>query len=156
MNIDHRIPPVFGCMVLIGIGLIGSSLARAIRRYHLVDSIIGIDCSEAVLAKAHALNLVDRIVTDPADVLSEADIVMICTPVGSYADLARRIGPFLRAGTIVSDVGSVKQVMIDTFGPHLPEGVHLVPGHPVAGTEHSGIDAGVDDLFVRSVVYLDS
>jgi cyclohexadieny/prephenate dehydrogenase len=140
-------PLLFKRVALIGIGLIGSSLARAIRLHGLAGHIAVSTRSPETLAKAEELGLGDSYSLDPAEAAQGADLVMICTPMGAYAAVAKAIAPALKEGAIVSDVGSVKSAAINNIKPHLPEGVHLVPGHPIAGTEHSGPEAGYADLF---------
>ncbi|MGF1639440.1 MAG: prephenate/arogenate dehydrogenase family protein [Rhodospirillales bacterium] len=137
----------FARVALVGIGLIGSSLARVIRRDRLADHIAVCARSHATLDKARALGLADSITTDPRQVVDGADLVVLGTPLGVYAEIAAAMAPGLAPGCIVSDVGSVKQSVIADVAPHLPEGVHLVPAHPVAGTEHSGPEAGFAELF---------
>jgi len=138
---------LFQRVALIGIGLIGSSLARVIRRDGLAGHIAACARTQSTLDTVMRLGLADSVTDDPAIAVADADLVVIGTPVGAYAAVAERIGPVLKPGCIVSDVGSVKRVAIDMLGPHLPEGVHLVPAHPVAGTENSGPEAGFDTLF---------
>ncbi|MEK7246725.1 MAG: prephenate/arogenate dehydrogenase family protein, partial [Pseudomonadota bacterium] len=103
--------------------------------------------TQKTLDAAIRLGLADSIFLDPAEAAREADLVMICTPMSAYAEIARAIAPALRAGAIVSDVGSVKSPVARDIGPALPKGVHLVPGHPIAGTEYSGPEAGFAELF---------
>jgi cyclohexadieny/prephenate dehydrogenase len=139
--------PLFDRVALIGIGLIGSSLARVIRRDKLAGHVSVCARSYATVDTVKALDLADSATTDIRQAVEDADLVMLCTPLGVYAELARAMAPGLKAGAIVSDVGSVKQSVIDEVAPHLPPGVHLVPGHPIAGTEHSGPEAGFAELF---------
>ncbi len=139
--------PLFERLALIGVGLIGSSLARVMRREGLVRHIAGCVRTPASRAKCLELGLAERMHDDAGAAAEGADLVVLCTPLGTYEDLARRIAPHLKAGAIVSDVGSVKQAVIRDVGPYVPEGVHFVPGHPVAGTEHSGPEAGFAELF---------
>ncbi len=139
--------PMFERIAIIGIGLIGSSLARAVRRDHLAGHVAGCAQTAATRETALELGIVDSAHADPAEAVRDADLVVICTPLGTYADIAARIGPRLMPGAILSDVGSVKQSVIRDLSPHLPDGAHLVPGHPVAGTEHSGPRAGFAELF---------
>ena len=139
--------PLFARVAIIGLGLIGSSLARVLHRRALAGEITGCARSPETRAKAIELGLVDAVHEDPALAVRDADLVMLCTPVGVNHELARRICPVLQPGAIVSDVGSVKQAVIRDVGPFLLEGVHLVPGHPIAGTEHSGPEAGFAELF---------
>ncbi len=138
---------LFDRIAFIGIGLIGSSLARACKKHGLARSLVGCARSEATRSKALELGLVERMVEDPAEAVRGADLIMLCSPLGTYADIAQRIAPALKRGAIVSDVGSAKQCVIRDVGPHLPDGVYLVPGHPIAGTEHSGPEAGFAELF---------
>ncbi len=137
----------FERVALIGLGLIGSSLARAIRMHGLAEAIVGCARSEATRATSMSLGFVDAVFADPAKAAAGAELVVLCTPLGAYADIAAAIGPGLAPGAIVTDVGSAKQCVIRDVGPHLPDGVHLVPGHPVAGTEHSGPEAGFAEMF---------
>ena len=140
-------PPHFAKLALIGIGLIGSSIARACRAQGLVGEIQCSARSEASVQTALRLAIVDRATTDLAACVAEADLVILCAPVGANAGIAARIGPHLKPGAIVSDVGSVKRAVIRDVAPHLPAGAHLVPAHPVAGTESSGPEAGFAELF---------
>jgi len=139
--------PHFARVALIGVGLIGSSLARILRRDGLADHIVGCARSEATRKTVIDLDIADSVTDDPAEAVKGADLVVVCTPVGAYRAIAERMGPALSPGTIVTDVGSVKRTVIDALRPHMPAGVHLVPGHPIAGTENSGPEAGFDTLF---------
>jgi cyclohexadieny/prephenate dehydrogenase len=139
--------PLFGRVALIGIGLIGSSLARVLRRDGLAQEIVACARSEATRDAVRRLALADEITADPAEAVRDADLVVLCTPLSAYAEIGRRIAPGLKPGAIVSDVGSVKAAVVRDLGAALPPGVHLVPGHPVAGTEHSGPEAGFAELF---------
>ncbi len=140
-------PPRFERIALIGIGLIGSSLARVVRRNRLADHIAVCARTHATLDKARALGIADSTTTDPRACVDGADLVVLCTPLGTYGEITRAIAPGLRPGAIVTDVGSAKECVIADVGPHLPEGVHFVPGHPIAGTEHSGPESGFAELF---------
>ena len=139
--------PPFQRAAILGFGLIGSSLARAFRQRGLVGEIVGLARSEATRAKVMELGLADRVEADPAKAVAGADLVILATPVGAYADVARAMEPALRQGAIVTDVGSVKQAVVRDVGPFVPGGVHFIPGHPIAGTEHSGPEAGFAELF---------
>ena len=139
--------PLFPRVALIGIGLIGSSLARAIRLHGLAGHLAISTRRAETLKTAQALDLGDSYSLDPADAARDADLVVVCTPMGAYASVAKAIAPALKDGAIVSDVGSVKSSAIKDLKPHLPRHVHLVAGHPIAGTEHSGPEAGYADLF---------
>jgi cyclohexadieny/prephenate dehydrogenase len=139
---------LFERIAFIGIGLIGSSLARVIRRDGLCRHITVCARSQETLDKVVELNLADTVTKDPAEAVEGADLVMICTPMGAYGVIAEAISGNLKDGAIVSDVGSVKQSAIDSLAPKLPQNIHLVPGHPIAGTEHSGPESGFAELFV--------
>ena len=139
--------PLFDRVAIVGIGLIGSSLARALAEYGVARQVVCADRSAEACAKALELGIVAEATTDLAAALAGADLVVLATPVGSFATVGEAIGPLLKRGTIVTDVGSVKQATLRDVGPHLPDGVHLIPGHPVAGTEHSGPEAGFATLF---------
>ena len=140
-------PEHFSRVALIGLGLINSSLAWVLREKAPATEIVGCARSQATLDTATALGFVDRVHLDPAAAVEGCDLVVLGTPVGAFAALAERIGPHLAAGAILTDVGSVKGAVLSALSPHLPPGVHLVPGHPVAGTEHSGPEAGFAALF---------
>lgn len=138
---------LFERVAFIGIGLIGSSLARAIKLHGLAGHITISTRRPETLATAQALGLGDDYFLNAADAVRDVDLVIVCTPMGAYASIAKSIAGALKEGAIVSDVGSVKSTAINDLKPHLPVGVHLVPGHPIAGTEHSGPDAGYAELF---------
>ncbi len=140
--------PLFRRLTLIGAGLIGGSIARGARQFGgIAGEVVVCDASAAVLARVEALGFADRCEADPVRAVAGADGVILCTPVGAYAELARRIGPALAPGAVLSDVGSTKQSVLRDVGPAVPDGVHFVPGHPVAGTEFSGPDAGFAEMF---------
>jgi cyclohexadieny/prephenate dehydrogenase len=134
-------------IALIGVGLIGSSLARWLRRDDAAGHIAVCARSHATLDTVRELGLADSTTTDPRQAVDGAEIVVLCTPLGVYGEIAEAMAPRLSPGSIVTDVGSTKQSVIRDVGPHLPDGVHLVPGHPIAGTEHSGPRAGFAELF---------
>ena len=140
-------PPPFGRVALVGIGLIGSSLARAIREGGLAREIAVATRSEATLAEARALGLGDAYATDPGEAVRGAELVVVSVPVGASGAVAEAIAPHLAPGAILTDVGSTKASVLAAMAPHVPEGVHLVPGHPIAGTERSGPSAGFPELF---------
>ncbi len=139
--------PFFDRIALIGVGLIGSSIARALREKSPQTRIVACAKSEESLATVRRLGIADETTLDAAAAAERADLVVLATPLSAYADLARRMAPALRPGAIVTDVGSVKAAAIRALKPLLPKGVHFVPGHPVAGTEHSGPEAGFAELF---------
>ncbi|MFZ1815078.1 MAG: prephenate/arogenate dehydrogenase family protein [Rhizobiaceae bacterium] len=137
----------FGQVALIGIGLIGSSLARVIAREKLADRIAISSRSAETLERARELGLGDSYHQSAAQAARDSDLVILCTPVGVVGKIAEEIASSLKPGAILSDVGSVKGSVVNQIQPHIPEGVHLVPAHPVAGTEYSGPDAGFAALF---------
>ncbi|MEI2387098.1 prephenate/arogenate dehydrogenase family protein [Breoghania sp. JC706] len=139
--------PPFKRLTLIGIGLIGSSIALAARRKELAEEIVISTRSQTTLDRARELGLGDRYYLDAAEAVEGADLVILCVPVGACGPVAKWIAPALAPGAIVSDVGSVKEAVVKSMSPHIPEGVHFVPAHPIAGTEHSGPDAGFAELF---------
>jgi cyclohexadieny/prephenate dehydrogenase len=137
----------FERIALIGIGLIGSSLARAVRKYGLGGEIRIATRSAETLERARALGLGDSYHADAAEAAEGADLVVVSVPVGASGAVAKAISPALKRGAIVTDVGSTKASVIAQMQPHMPAHVHFVPGHPIAGTEHSGPDAGFAELF---------
>ena len=137
---------MFRRIALIGLGLIGSSLAHAIKRENLAETISGFDASEAVRHRAAELGLA-AIADSAAEAVKGADLVILCSPVGSYTQVAAAIAPHLAPGAILSDVGSVKSAVVKDVSPFVPKGVHFLPAHPIAGTEQSGPDAGFPSLF---------
>jgi cyclohexadieny/prephenate dehydrogenase len=141
--------PMFDRIALIGIGLIGSSLARVIRREGLAGEIVVSTRSAQTLVRAKELGLGDRYVADAGEAVKDADLVIVSVPVGSSEAVARQIAPNLKPGAIVTDVGSTKASVIAQMQPHMPDDVHFIPGHPLAGTEKSGPDAGFAELFTN-------
>ncbi|WP_193367186.1 prephenate/arogenate dehydrogenase family protein [Pelagibius marinus] len=139
--------PLFNKVALLGAGLIGSSLAWAVRARGIVGHVAAYSRREETRATIEKLGFADSVHGDPAAAVKDADLVIFCLPVGANEAVAKVVGPHLAAGAIVTDVGSVKQAVIRDIGPYLPEGVEFVPGHPIAGTEHSGPEAGFGDLF---------
>lgn len=137
----------FETIALIGIGLIGSSIARDIREKQLAGTIVVTTRSEATLKRAGELGLGDRYTLSAAEAVEGADLVVVSVPVGASGAVAAEIAAHLKPGAIVTDVGSTKGSVIAQMAPHLPKDVHFVPGHPIAGTEHSGPDAGFAGLF---------
>jgi cyclohexadieny/prephenate dehydrogenase len=139
----------FDRVALIGIGLIGSSLAHAMRKHKLAGEITGYARSEATRAKAMEIGLVDKVFPTAAGAVKDADLVILCSPVGTYGELAREIGPGLSPGAILTDVGSVKGAVVRDVLPHVPQDVNFIPGHPIAGTEQSGPESGFAELFIN-------
>ena len=140
--------PLFNRLALIGVGLIGSSIARAARAQGAVREIVASARSAATRRRVAELGLADQVVETNAAAVAGADLVIVCVPVGACGEVAKEIAPHLQPGATVSDVGSVKGAIVRDMGAHLPSGVHFVPAHPVAGTEDSGPDAGFAELFV--------
>lgn len=139
--------PVIERLAVIGIGLIGSSVLLAARQANVARTLIATDLSAEVRERAEALELADEIAADAANAAKDADLVIACVPVGQAGAVAEAIAGALKPGAIVSDVGSVKNAVVGAMRPKLPAHVHLVPAHPVAGTEQSGPDAGFAELF---------
>ena len=139
--------PIFKRVAIIGVGLIGSSLALAIRANGLAAHVTCHDADADVRKRVDYLAIADSVHAEIGDAVDAADLVIVATPVGACGAVAAAMAPHLATGAIVTDVGSVKGSVLAAMRPHLPEGVHLVPGHPVAGTEHSGPEAGFAELF---------
>lgn len=138
---------MFKRMALIGVGLIGSSISHAARRGGLVGDITGSSATPATREKAVELGLVSKAFDNAADAVKGADLVILCTPVGVLGRIAQEIAPHLEQGCILTDVGSVKGAVVRDVAPYVPAGVHFIPGHPIAGTEQSGPEAGFAELF---------
>ena len=141
--------PIIDRLALIGVGLIGGSIARAAREYGVVRSIVATARSEATRKRVVELGIADQVVATNAEAVKDADLVIVCIPVGASGPVAAEIAAALKPGAIVSDVGSVKSQVLKDMAPHMPKGVHLIPAHPVAGTENSGPDSGFSELFVN-------
>ncbi|HZQ39415.1 MAG TPA: prephenate/arogenate dehydrogenase family protein [Rhizomicrobium sp.] len=139
--------PAFDKIAIIGLGLIGSSIAHAARRGGLAKEIAGHDASPDVLDRAGKLGFCDTLHADIGDCVEDAQLVILCAPVGAYKQLAQQIAPSLAKDAILSDVGSVKGAVIRDVGPFVPQDVHFIPAHPIAGTEFSGPEAGFASLF---------
>ncbi|THK35251.1 prephenate/arogenate dehydrogenase family protein [Ensifer sp. MPMI2T] len=137
----------FDTIALVGIGLIGSSIAREIREKQLAGTLVVSTRSAATLTRAEQLGLGDRYTLSAAEAVKDADLVVVSVPVGASGAVAAEIAAHLKPGAIVTDVGSTKGSVIAQMAPHLPDTVHFIPGHPIAGTEHSGPDAGFVGLF---------
>ncbi|HET6389639.1 prephenate/arogenate dehydrogenase family protein [Hyphomicrobium sp.] len=144
---ERAAEPMFKRVALIGIGLIGSSISHAARRAGLAGDIVGSAPPPEMRARAEELGLVSKAYADPVEAAKGADLVVLCTPVGAFQEIAQAIGPHLEPGSILTDVGSVKAAAIQDIAPHVPAGVHFIAGHPIAGTEQSGPDAGFAELF---------
>ena len=141
--------PIYDRVALIGLGLIASSMAHAMRENGLAREIVGYAKSAETRAVAREIGLCDRVVDSAVEAVQGADLVVLAVPVGAMGPIAEEIGPHLAAGATVTDVGSVKQAVIAAVTPHMPEGVHFIAGHPIAGTEHSGPRSGFATLFVN-------
>jgi len=137
----------FNKIALIGIGLIGSSIARAIKEKHLANEVSITTRSPLTLARAEELELGTFYTESAVECVHDADLVIVSVPVGASGAVAAEIAPGLKPGAILTDVGSTKSSVIAQMLPHVPAGVHFIPGHPIAGTEHSGPDAGFSSLF---------
>lgn len=140
---------IYERVALIGLGLIGSSLSHVMRQKKLASRITGYARSAETRATAKRIGLVDEMFESAAAAVKDADLIILCTPVGAYGKIAEEIGPHLKAGATVTDVGSVKSAVVRDVGPFLPANVHFIPGHPVAGTEQSGPESGFAELFLN-------
>jgi cyclohexadieny/prephenate dehydrogenase len=141
--------PLFERVALIGFGLIGGSIARAAKLQGLASEIVITARSETTRARVKELGIVDRVVETNVEAVADADLVILCIPVGACGPVAQEIAARLKPGAVVSDVGSVKAAVVRDMAPHLPKSAHFVPAHPVAGTEHSGPDSGFAELFIN-------
>lgn len=139
--------PLFDRIALIGIGLIGSSIARDVKALGLAREVVVSTRSAETLKRAEELELGTSYALSAADAVEGADLVIVSVPVGASEAVARQIAPHLKPGAIVTDVGSTKASVIAQMAPHMPKTVHFIPGHPLAGTEKSGPDAGFTGLF---------
>jgi cyclohexadieny/prephenate dehydrogenase len=149
MNDHVNAVPIFKRVALIGFGLIGGSIARGAKLQGLAGEIVTSARSEKTRARVAELGIVDRVVETNPEAVKDADLVILCIPVGACGPVAQEIAPFLAPGAVVSDVGSVKGAVVRDMAPHLPANSHFVPAHPVAGTEHSGPDSGFPELFIN-------
>jgi len=138
---------LFERLTIVGAGLIGSSIARAARQQNVATAVIVVDNDDKVVDRVKELGFASQATTDIKDGVTDSDLVILCVPVGACKSVAKTMKNALKRGAIVSDVGSVKCSVVEQVSPYLPEGVHFVPAHPVAGTEHSGPDAGFPSLF---------
>jgi cyclohexadieny/prephenate dehydrogenase len=141
--------PIYDRVALIGLGLIASSMAHAMRENGLAREIVGYAKSPETRAVAREIGLCDRVADSAAEAVTGADLVVLAVPVGAMGAIAEEIGSHLAPGATVTDVGSVKQAVIAAVTPHMPKGVHFIAGHPIAGTEHSGPRSGFATLFVN-------
>lgn len=139
--------PVIDTLAIIGAGLIGSSVARAARHFGAAQKIILADSNDAVLTKARSLNIADDYMSAAADAAKAADLVILAVPVGAMGTVVAEMAPVMKPGAILSDVGSVKKSVLEAMSANAPAGIHVIPGHPVAGTEQSGPGAGFASLF---------
>ena len=139
--------PIYNRVALIGLGLIASSMAHAMRAHGLAGEIVGHAKSQQTRAVALEIGLCDRVFETATEAVQGADLVVLAVPIGAMGAIAAEIGPYLAQGATVTDVGSVKQAVIAAVAPHIAAGVHFIPGHPMAGTEYSGPRAGFATLF---------
>jgi len=144
----------FDTVAIVGVGLIGGSLAMVMRERGLAGRIVGVGRGQANLDAALRLGVVDSATRDLAEGVRGADLVVVATPVLKIAETVRRAAPHLKPGCIVTDAGSVKAAIIDEIEPIVPEGVSFVPGHPIAGTENSGVEAAFPTLYQGRVCIL--
>lgn len=145
---------IFDRITIIGLGLIGGSVARAVHEKQLSETIVGCDENEVSLAFARKNGFVDIAFSDAAEAAKDADLVIIATPPATLEKIAKLIAPNLKKGAMVMDVASVKQPAIQAIAPHLPAHAIFIPAHPIAGREQSGVRAGIADLFVKKRVII--
>ena len=138
---------LFDTIAIVGVGHIGSSIARRVKRDGLARRIVALESKPEHREQALQLGVVDAATGNAKEAVADADLVIVCTPIGTYAEIGAAIAPLLKKGAIVSDVGSVKMAAVRDLGPSIPAHAYFVPGHPVAGTEHSGPTAGFPELF---------
>lgn len=140
---------LFDKVIIVGIGLIGSSLARNLKKHRLARKVAAFDKNPAYLAEASELGIVDEVFDEPGAAAADADLIVLATPVGAFGALTAEMVPFMKRGAILTDVGSVKKFALQEIEKHIPEdsGIVVVGGHPVAGTEKSGPGAGFEELF---------
>lgn len=152
MSVDLKLriaAPLFERLAVIGCGLIGSSILRIVRQRGLVDQLVACDASTDVCARVRELELADIVEQDAAKAVARCDLVILCVPVGANRTVIAQIAGSLEKGAILSDVGSVKNAVLEAMCAQAPKGVHIIPAHPVAGTEYSGPDAGFSTLFAN-------
>ena len=138
---------IYERVALIGLGLIASSMAHGMRAKGLAGEIVGTARSAETRDAAREVGFCDRVVGSAAEAVAGADLVVLCVPVGAMGAVAAEIAPHLKPGCVLSDVGSTKRAVMDAVAPHVPEGVHFIPAHPLAGTEQSGPHSGFAELF---------
>lgn len=138
---------IYERVALIGLGLIASSMAHAMRKEGLAGEIVGTARSAETRETVREIGFCDRVVDSATEAVKDADLIVLCVPIGAMGPLAEEIAPHLKAGALVSDVGSTKRAVIEAVAPHLPDGVHFIPAHPLAGTEQSGPHSGFAELF---------
>lgn len=139
--------PIYDRVALIGLGLIASSMFWAMKRKGLAGEVTGYARSAETRDTARRIGLCDRVCDTALEAVEGADLVVLCVPVGAMGAVAADIAPALKPGATLTDVGSVKRDVIENVTPHLPDGVHFIAGHPLAGTEYSGPESGFAELF---------
>ncbi|HQY42859.1 MAG TPA: prephenate/arogenate dehydrogenase family protein [Paracoccaceae bacterium] len=139
--------PIYNRVALIGLGLIASSMGHAMKRHGLAGHVTGHAKSESTRKAALEIGFCQSVHATAAEAVMDADLVVLAVPVGAMGAIASEIAPYMKKGATVTDVGSVKQAVVAAVAPHLPDHVHFIPGHPLAGTEHSGPYSGFATLF---------
>jgi cyclohexadieny/prephenate dehydrogenase len=138
---------IYDKIAIIGMGLIGSSMALATRRAGLAGQICGCDAGVGIAARIESLGVVDQFETDPVSAVADADLVVMSVPVGAMAELSSTIVPHMKKGAVLTDTGSTKRSVVRDVDPHINDNIHWIPSHPLAGTEHSGPEAGFAEIF---------
>ena len=138
---------MFKKICIIGCGLIGSSIARAVKKNNLSDKVVSSNRSTAINKKVIELKIVDESSSDTKKMVTNSDLIIIATPLSSYESVILKIRDSLKSGCILTDVGSVKGIVLNLIENHLPKNISWIPSHPIAGTEESGPEAGFSELF---------
>lgn len=138
---------IYDRVALIGLGLIASSMFWAMKRRGVAGHVTGYARSTETRETARRIGLCDTVCDTMMDAVRDADLIVLAVPVGVMGEIAAQIAPYLKTGATVTDVGSVKRQVITDVAPSIPDGVHFVPAHPLAGTEHSGPESGFATLF---------
>ena len=141
---------LFEKMTIIGVGLLGASLAKACRRYNLVEEISGFGRNRENLDKAKSLGVIDHCAKNLAEAVKDVDLVVLCTPVSKIIPLIESLLPHLKQGAVITDVGSVKGPLVNQADNLMPEGIFFVGSHPIAGGEKSGLEASREDLYLNA------
>ena len=142
---------LFEKITIIGVGLLGASLAKACHKYNLVEEISGFGRNRENLVKAKSLGVIDHCAKDLPEAVKDVDLVVLCTPVSKIVSLIESLIPHLKQGVVITDVGSVKGPLVHQLDDLMPEGIFFVGSHPIAGGEKSGLEASREDLYLSLI-----